>query len=68
MERFYRYFRQFAVMAICYLMAVFAVKTCELLANVGLVGCLSGFVYANLISCGFVAAVVFLFYFLISFF
>ena len=55
-------------MAICYLVAVFAVKTCELLANVGSVGCLSGFVYANLISCGFVAAVVFLFYFLISFF
>ena len=68
MERFYRYFRQFAVLAICYIVTVFIVKGSELLINVGKVVSLSGFVYGNLISCGFVAAVVFLFYFLISFF
>ena len=66
MEKFYRYFKQFAVLAICYTVAVFIVKTCELLLNIGSVVSLSGFVYGNLISCGFVAAVVFLLYFLIS--
>lgn len=68
MERFYRYFKQFAVLAICYTLAVFVVKTSELLINAETVASLSGFFYGNLTSCGFVAAVVFLFYFILSIF
>lgn len=68
MERFYRYFKQFAVLAICYTLAVFVVKTSELLINAGTVASLSGFFYGNLTSCGFVAAVVFLFYLIFSIF
>ena len=66
MEKFYRYFKQFAVLAICYIVAVFVVKTCELLVYTANVASLSGFIYCNLISCGFVAAVVFVIYSLIS--
>lgn len=66
MERLYRYFKQFAVLAICYIVVTFGIKICELLVNVGTVTSLSGFVYCNLVSCGFVAAVVFLFYLLTS--
>lgn len=68
MEKFYKFFKQFAVLAICYIVTVYVVKCGELLFNAGTVECWSGFVYGNLISCGFVAAVVFLFYFLISLF
>ena len=68
MEKFYRYFKQFAVLAICYIVTIFVVKSGELLINASTVASLSGFVYGNLISCGFVAAVVFLFYLILSIF
>ena len=68
MEKFYRYFKQFAVLAICYIVTIFVVKSGELLINASTVASLSGFVYGNLISCGFVAAVVFLFYLIFSIF
>ncbi|MBQ7533043.1 MAG: sulfatase-like hydrolase/transferase [Bacteroidales bacterium] len=68
MEKFYRYFKQFAVLAICYIVVTFVVKASELLVNAKTVALMSGFIYGNLISCGFVASFVFLIYVLVSLF
>ena len=67
MDKFYRYFKQFAIMSICYIVTVFIVKIVELLINACVFGSLSGVVYGNLVSCGFVAALVFLLYCPVSF-
>lgn len=66
MDKFYNYVKNYLILAICYIVAVFAVKLIEAVMHFGAVSSFSGFVYGNLISCGFIISVVFVVYFLIS--
>ena len=66
MDKIRGYLEQFAILAICYFTAVFVVKIGELLLNIGTTACMSGFVYGNLMACGFIAALTFVLYFLFA--
>ena len=68
MGKFFKYIKEFSILAICFTVAVFAVKLVDVAINADEVSGLAGIVYNNLVSCGFVAAVVFIIYSLISIF
>lgn len=60
------YLKSYSILALCYIVAVFVVKLLELVFNASNVSSLSGFLYGNLIACGFIAAIVFVIYLLLS--
>lgn len=66
MEKLCRYIKSYTILAICYIVAVFLVKIFETAMNFEALSSFSGFVYGNLISCGFIISAVFVVYFLIS--
>lgn len=68
MDKFYYYIKSYSILAICYIVAVFGVKLIEVAMHFGAVTSFSGIIYGNLISCGFILAVVFIIYFITSFF
>lgn len=68
MDKFYYYIKSYSILAICYIVAVFAVKLIETAMHFGAVTSFSGIIYGNLISCGLILAVVFIIYFITSFF
>ena len=60
------YLKSYSILAICYTIAVFLVKLFEALIHAKAVSSFSGFLYGNLISCGFIAALVLVIYLLFS--
>ncbi|MBR6437893.1 MAG: sulfatase-like hydrolase/transferase [Bacteroidales bacterium] len=70
MDRLYKYIKQYAVLAVCFIVALFAMKTLEVILTMitGTVTSLSGLVYGNLIPAGFIIGITFLIFFLISLF
>lgn len=62
------YMKKYSIVAICFVVAVFVVKFFEAALNFSSITSFVGFVYGNLISCGFVVAAVFVVYLLVSLF
>lgn len=68
METICKYIKNYTILAICFAVAIFLVKFFETAMNFEAVSSFSGFVYCNLISCGFMISAVFIVYVLISLF
>ncbi len=66
MNRFYSIIKDYSIIAICFIVAVFGVKLIESVFCFNTVNSFYGIVYCNLVSCGFTVAVVFIFYCLTS--
>lgn len=66
MEKICKYIKSYTILAICFAVTIFLVKFFETAMNFEAVSSLSGFVYGNLISGGFIISAVFIVYFLIS--
>lgn len=66
MNRFYSIIKDYSIIAICFIVAVFGVKLIESVICFDAVNSFYGIVYCNLVSCGFTVAVVFIFYCLTS--
>ncbi len=63
---FFDRLQRFSILTVCFVVTVFFFKLCETAIGFNSVTSFSGFVYGNLIACGFIAAVVFVLYLLIS--
>lgn len=59
--------KKFSILVLCFIVSVFAVKIFEVGVHFGEISCFSGFLYGNIIACGFIAALAFVLYFPISF-
>ena len=58
MDVFYNRFKSYSILAICYFAAVFVVKLLEIALHFSAVASFGGFVYGNLVACGFVVSLV----------
>ena len=71
MNRYYKYIKQFAIIAVCFIVSIFFVRIVEVALTMiagGSVSSLNGIIYGNLVSSGFIVASTFILYFIISLF
>ncbi len=54
--------KHFSILVICFVIALLAAKMCEAALNLSAINSFSGFLYGNIIACGFISAVAFLLY------